>query len=140
MEYVTLGDIETRLGTVALIQLTDDAQAGQANLAVVTEAADGAEGEVNSHLALRYPMPLNGILLPDAAALLRSIVLDLVEFRLHARRPPVPLEVSAKRAAAVNWLKAVAAGRVTLPTAAGGLRAAITGSARVLSREAMEDF
>ena len=140
MYYVTLSDIETRLGPAVLVQLTDDARVGEVNLAVVTETVDGAEGEVHSHLALRYPVPLDGIAHPDAVALLRSIVLDLVEYRLHARRPPVPAEAVAKRAAAIAWLRGVTEGRVALPVAADGFRAAITGSARVLSREEMDSF
>lgn len=140
MYYVTLSDIETRLGPAALVQLTDDAHTGEVNLAVVAETVDGAEGEVNSHLALRYTVPMDGVANPDAVAVLRSIVLDVVEYRLHARRPPVPAEVAAKRAAAVDWLKNVAEGRVVLPATAAGFRAAITGNARILSREEMEDF
>ncbi len=122
------------------MQLTDDAHTGEVNLAVVTETVDGTEGEVNSHLALRYTVPVDGTVNPDAVALLRSIVLDLVEYRLHARRPPVPAEVAAKRVAAVDWLKSVAEGRVVLPAAADGFRAAVTGNVRILSREEMEDF
>ena len=140
MQYVTLNDIETRLGHDALVQLTDDARTGEVNLAVVEETVDGVEGEAHSHLALRYPVPLDGMACAEAAGLLRTIVLDLVEHRLHARRPPVPAEVSAKREAAVAWLQAVAAGRVILPIGRDGPRAAITGNDRVLSREQMEDF
>jgi phage gp36-like protein len=140
MHYVTLDDLDTRLGHDALVQLTDDAHTGEVNLAVVEETVDGAEGEVHSHLARRYPVPLDGTACTEAVGLLRTIVLDLVEYRLHARRPPVPAEVSAKRARATAWLQDVAAGRVILPIAREGFRAAIAGDTRVLSREEMEDF
>jgi len=99
-----------------------------------------AAGEVNRHLARRYTVPGDGTVNPDAVALLRSIVLDLVEYRLHARRPPAPAEAAAKRAAAIVWLRGVAEGSVALPAPADGFRSAITGNDRVLSREEMEDF
>ncbi|MBN1512813.1 MAG: DUF1320 family protein, partial [Phycisphaerae bacterium] len=70
MYYVTLSDIETRLGPAVLVQLTDDAHTGEVNPAVVAETVDGAEGEVNSHLTLRYTVPVDAIANPDAVALL----------------------------------------------------------------------
>jgi len=60
---------------------------------------------VDSYLAARYGVPVDTAAEPETAALLRTIVLDLVEYRLHARRPPVPAAVIEKRDAAVGWLR-----------------------------------
>ena len=71
-----------------------------------------------------------------------TIALDLVEFRLRSRRPPVPTEVVYRHSSAVDWLARVADGTVQLPSAAPpatstarGPLAATTGNKRVLSRE-----
>ena len=147
MPYVTNSDIETRMGTARYVQLTDDAGTGSANLAIVAEVRDGAEREVDSYLARRYAVPIDLTTAPELAALLKTVVLDLVEHRLHTRRPPVPVDVAAKRASAVEWLARVASGEAELPSAlplvanpAKGIRATAIGDARVLSRKELSGY
>jgi len=65
------------------VQLTDDDGNGLADSGVVDEARLAAEGEVNSHLARRYQVPINLSEHSELAALLASITLDLVEYRLR---------------------------------------------------------
>ena len=146
MAYVTNADIEKRLGSQAYVQLTDDDGDGVADLGVVDEARLGAEGEVNSYLARRYSVPVDLSAHPELADLLTSITLDLLEYRLRLRRPPVPQDVASKNADTVDWLKHVAAGRIDMPSAATvaanaarGIIAATTGAQRVLSREELSD-
>ncbi len=115
MSYVANMDIEERLGTQAYVGLTDDAGTGQADADKVDEARLGAEGEVDSYLASRYAVPIDVGVHPELAGLLKSITLDLVEFRLQCRRPPVAAEVMRKRDAAMVWLRDVAGGRAKLP-------------------------
>lgn len=147
MAYVTNEDIETRLGTARYVQLTDDTGSGSANTAVINEAREGAEREVDSYLARRYAVPIDVSVNSELAALLTTVVLDLVEYRLHARRPPVPGDVVAKRDAAIKWLGQIAAGAVELPSVASlganpatGFRAATAGDDRVLSRDELADY
>jgi len=141
MSYVTDDDIRVRMGEAAYVQLTDDAGSGAADAAVIDEARCGAEGEVDSYLALRYAVPVDTAAQPETAAVLRTVTLDLVEYRLHARRPPVPPAVAEKRDAAVRWLQRVAAGQADLPfSPQPGFRAAATGSARVLSRDSLREY
>jgi len=146
MSYISNTDIQTRLGSAAYVQLTDDVGAGSANEAVVDEARLAAEGEVDSYLARRFATPIELARHPELADLLRSICLDLAEHRLRLRRPPIPAETTARRSAAVAWLERVASGEVELPasvqpeSAGGGLAKRITGSERVLSREELADF
>lgn len=145
--YVTNNDIELRLGTARYIQLTDDAGTGSANEDVVDEARLGAEGEADSYLAQRYAVPIDLAEHPGTAAVLQSLVLDLVEYRLYARRPPVPRDILAKRDAALTHFQRVARGEAMLPSAdeiepnpASGFRAATTGDERILSRDELADF
>lgn len=147
MSYITNGDIETRLGTERYVQLTDDAGSGSANEAVADEAREGAEREADSFLARRYAVPIDVSAHGELAGLLATVVLDLVEYRLHARRPPVPADVTDQRDAAIKWLGHVASGAVELPSVkplapnpATGLRAASTGDDRVLSRDELSSY
>jgi phage gp36-like protein len=140
MGYITNTDVELRLGTTLLIQLTDDVESGQVNTDVADEARLGCEGEVNSFLARRYGVPIDLGAHPQVADLLRTVTLDLAEYRLHARRPPVPAEVIARQKGALAWLGKAASGEVILPTLApvapnpaSGVAAAITGNAKGLS-------
>jgi phage gp36-like protein len=147
MSYVTNEDIELRLGSARYVQLTDDAGGGSADPAIADEARLGAEGEVDSALAQRYAVPIDLVAHPEAAAVLRSITLDLIEYRLHARRRDVPADVTAKRNAAVEWLARLGRGETALPSLAPispgapqGPRAASFGEPRILSRDELSQF
>ncbi len=147
MGYVTNADVEERLGTAAYVQLTDDTGTGAADVDKVNEARLAAEGEVDSYLARRTSVPVDVTGRPELAAVLRGIALDLVSYRLHLRRPPVPTDVSQRRREAVQWLERVARGDVLLPTAtsmeanaAGGEDVLVDGPERVLSRDRMADL
>ena len=142
MSYVTSDDVQERLGEQALIELTDDASGGSADLDKVEEAIDGAEGEVNSYLGRRYAVPVDLAAHSMIAEVLKSFVLDLVEHRLHSRRPPVSEDVRRKRSEAVAWLIRVADGDIVLPTATGlpeSEGAAIPGQAVGSPRELTRD-
>ncbi len=145
MGYISNADIEERLGTASYVQLTDDTGTGEADADKVDEARLGAEGEVDSYLARRYAVPIDVTSHPELAGLLRSIALDLAEFRLHCRRPPVSEDVLRKRDATISWLSQVARGAIVLPSAsalpaneAEGFRAAVAGRRRVLTDDEMQ--
>ena len=147
MGYITNDDIEERLGTALYVQLTDDAGTGSPDTDVVDSAREEAEGEANSYLAQRYKVPVDLTAYPELAEVLKGFTLDLVEYRLHTRRPPVTDEVVAKHADAVEWLRDVAAGEVSLPAAttvapntASGPRGQAVGDPRLLSRGELEDY
>jgi len=147
MSYASNGDVEQRLGSTAYVQLTDDSGSGSANEDRVAEARLGAEGEVNSYLGRRYAVPVDVGTHEELAAVLKSVTLDLVEYRLHARRPPVPDEVRRKRDSAVKWLERAASGEVVLPASselegnpASGVSGEVVGPARVLSREELQNL
>jgi phage gp36-like protein len=145
MSYLANSDIEKRLGTAAYVQLTDDEGTGSANEDRVDEARLGAEGEANSYLARRYAVPVDLSGHPELAAVLESFVLDLAEYRLHGRRPPVSQDVLRRRQEAVQWLWRVAEGQVYLPAAAApaagtssGTVAEVSGAERVFDRDELD--
>jgi len=147
MAYISNSDIETRLGSAVYVQLTDDTGAGTPNEAVVNEARAGAEGEVDAYLARRYAVPIDLSRHPELAGILTSMALDLAEYRLRLRRPPISSEAVARRDAAVTWLQRAASGEIELPAASapsastlGGFAGRATGAERVMTREDLSGF
>jgi phage gp36-like protein len=145
MSYISNSDIELRLGTRVFVQLTDDEGLGSPNIQVADEARLGAEGEVDSYLARRFQVPIDVGAHPEVAAVLATVTLDIAEYRLHARREPVPDGVIARYRAALHWLAQVAAGRIALPSAgvleggtATGISGASVGNPALLSRQELE--
>ncbi len=145
MGYANANDLQERLGTALLVQLTDDTGSGAFDESKVAEALEAAQGEVNSYVARRCGVPVDVGGEPSLAAVLKSITLDLAAHRLHMRRPPVPDDVRRKRESALQWLERVAAGEVVLPSAAApagnpaaGLGAAVTGNVRILTRDSLK--
>ena len=146
MSYITNTDIENRLGTATYLQLADDDGDGSADVVVVDEARLGAEGEINSYLARRYRVPIDLTVHAELRDVLTSVTLDLVEFRLRSRRPPVPEHVIRMRDGTLDWLRRVADGGADLPSTSQvsanpsrGTVASSTGEDRLLSREELSD-
>jgi len=146
MSYVTNTDIDAWLGTQTVVELTDDAGSGVIDTAKEDEARLGAEGEANSYLATRYQVPVDVASEPEVQAVLKAFVLDLVAYRLHSRRPPVPADIVRRREEAVIWLGRVASGLVQLPSAlavpenpALGIPGRAVGPQRQMTRDALED-
>jgi len=147
MAYLTNLDIEQRLGHAACVQLADDDGDGQPDAGVVDEARLGAEGELNSYLARRYEVPIDLGRHPDVGDLLKTVALDLAEYRLRLRRPPMPDDAAARRQRTTAWLARVADGRVSLPasipiaaSSSRGTVATVTGATRRLSDKELESF
>lgn len=115
MPYIINTDVELFLGTAVYIQLGDDTGSGSADVNKVNQARLGAEGEVNSYLAARYRVPVDLAGESELENVLKTFILDLVSYRLHSRRPPVPADVVRRREEAVEWLARVASGLVQLP-------------------------
>lgn len=146
MSYTTNSELQRWLGPAIYLELTDDENEGVADDNRATEARLGAEGEVNSYLATRYAVPVELSAAPEAAALLRAVVLDLAAYRLHSRRPPVPPDLVRRREEVVTWLSRLAAGQAQLPVTAApaenaalGLLGRAAGSERVFTRADLEN-
>lgn len=147
MAYVTNSDVELRLGTTAYVQLTDDGGAGVADETKVDAARLAAESEVDSYLGTRYRVPIDLSVYPEVASLLKSVVLDLVEYRLRSRFLPVPGDVVSKRDRALRWLGQVSRGEAVLPASrvvdrnpAVGIGSVSKQSPRMMSRESLDDL
>jgi phage gp36-like protein len=144
--YASNDDLQMRLGAALYLELTDDGT-GTPDEEKATEARAGAEGEIDSYLARRYAVPVDTVAHPGAAGVLRSVTLDLAEFRLRSRKPPVPDDARRKKDAAILWLQRVASGAATLPSAtepphnpAQGVVGAVVGGPRVLTPQELADL
>jgi phage gp36-like protein len=146
MSYATLADLRERLGERLYVQLTDDAGTGVADENKAKGSLRAAAGEMDGYLARRYAVPIDTSGEESLAGLLKSLMLDLAEYRLHARRWPVPEIIKEKRDAAMHWLKKAGEGEVRmprnkeLPLNAAELHTKSSGNKRVLSRDTMKNL
>lgn len=81
--YATTADLVTRYGEAEIIQLTDRDHLGAIDAGVAAQALDDANAEVDSYLAVRYPVP------PDPLpTLLVRIACDIARYRLYDDAAP----------------------------------------------------
>ena len=81
MPYCTQEDILKQLDEETLIQLTDDAGAGEIDTDVVDRAIADADEEIDSYLAIKYSLPFSAT--PN---LVRRVSVTLAIGNLYSRR------------------------------------------------------
>lgn len=130
MPYVTQQQLVDRFGEEELIQLTDRANTGTIDAAVLNQAISDAGSEIDGYLAGRYQLPLATV--PSILALYCG---DIARYRLYddvARE-----EVRKRYDDAIEFLRLVAKGTVRLgadePASAGGAQMETGG--RVFGRD-----
>lgn len=141
--YCTQTDIEQRrISTATLIQLTDDADTGAVDAAVVAGAITEAAGMVDGFLRGRYPLPLNPV--PE---IITTIALDVSVYYLYARKPEFdpPEAVSDRYKSALVLLQRIQDGKMPLyetstPPAAGPSVVSYSGPERLFSRKTLRGF
>lgn len=141
--YCTQTDIEQRrISTATLIQLTDDADTGAVDAAVVAGAITEAAGTVDGFLRGRYPLPLNPV--PE---IITTIALDVSVYYLYARKPEFdpPEAVSDRYKSAVALLQRIQDGKMPLyetsaPPATGPSVVSYSGPERLFSRKTLRGF
>ena len=117
MNYLTLEDIVSRIPPAVLLDLADDDGDGRPDTEVLAEAGESAESEMDTCLGVRFQVPIDLQQFPDLRNLLRGLALDIAEWRLRARRPPV-LEASVRlHTLALATLKRLASGEKQWPGA-----------------------
>lgn len=147
MAYIANTDLQTRVGAAAYVQFADDDGDNIADTAVVDEIRLAAEAEINSYLAARYQVPVDLGAHGDLSDMLKSVTLDVAEYRLRLRRPPIADDARRKYEQTVAWLSRIATGVIALPAAANvsantarGTVATTTGDRRVLSRDELSNY
>ena len=109
MAYCTFQDVQTRLGQADLATLADHDGDGVADQAVVDRAIADAGALIDSHLSVRFAVPVSPV--PDA---LRACAVDLAVYFLRLGRDSVTEDVRRRYEDDLAWLRAVASGRAAL--------------------------
>lgn len=107
--YVTANDLDRYLSQTALRQLTDDANTGAPDQAVIDEAITGAEAEVDGYLRGLYTVPLT-----TPPSLVVDVAIRLTVYRLYERRQRITEEMAAIGSWARDALGKIADGTITL--------------------------
>ena len=113
---VSSADIVSRLGNSRALQLTTDSGA-TVDTAMIDTIIAQVEAVVWGFVRKRVALPLTQADYPQTYAALQGLITDMVVFRLHGRRPPVPEDVKLLHTQAVEWLNGLARGDVALPDA-----------------------
>jgi phage gp36-like protein len=85
MPYCTSADIEQRMTTKLVAELTDDTNGSTVNAAVVSDTILLSDTDINDYLRGRYALPIAPTSL-ETLKTLRDFSLTLTEYRLYARR------------------------------------------------------
>lgn len=79
--------------------------------AALTQAIEYASSEVDSYLAGRYSVPLSGAIPP----IIMMVTADIVRYRLTGADVSEKSPILTRYKSAVDWLKNVASGFISLP-------------------------
>jgi len=118
MAYCTEDDIKKQLPENKLIELTDDDGDGVVDTGVVDKAIADADAEIDTYLSGRYTVPLS-----PAPAIVNKVSVDISIWNLFSRRQVADEVAKERYRAAVDLLKLIAKGDVSLgivPEPAGG--------------------
>lgn len=111
MAYATPQDLLERFGAAEVAQLSGRTSGGVADTAMLARALADAQAEIDSHLAVRYLLPLATV-----PPLLVMLAADLA--RYHLWRQDASELVTERYKAAVATLKRLASGAMLLDGAA----------------------
>lgn len=143
MTYATQQDLIDRFGKAELLQLTDreNMPPSVIDAVVVGRALDDAAGLINSYLGKAYRIPLSVV--PDVLVKRAS---DIGRYHLHGEAAPKDGDVYRNYRDAIDWLKDVAKGLVTIdaegitPAASGGGSVKASAPGRVFTRDTMRGY
>lgn len=116
MPYCTQQDLVDRFGEDELIQLTDRANVGAIDQAVLDRAIADAGAEIDGYLAGRYALPLATV-----PTVLVRLACDITRYFLYDKAPPE--QVAKRYDDAARFLRSVAKGEVALGADAAGVKA-----------------
>lgn len=138
MAYSQLADIQENIPEDILVQLTDDDATGSIDEAKVAAAIARADSEIDAWCGGRYSVPFDTV-----PAIIGELSADLATYYLYGRRQEIIPEARTDRYEANQaLLKAISAGRVTLPGAAsaktGTTRIEVISNGRLFSRTTLK--
>lgn len=109
MAYSSFNDLLNRLSETEIKELTDDVNSGAVENAVIARAIADADAVIDSFCMSRYTVPFSPV--PD---IIRSISVDISIFNLFKRRGLNLNTTGEAKNNAFEFLREIAAGRITL--------------------------
>jgi len=104
--YAAAADLVDRFTIEEVSALAPSEMPNEYNLVVINSAMEDADAEINSYLAVRYAVPVEG------SKQLKAVACDIARYRMYDNDAPEQVETRYQQR--VTWLKDVAAGRATL--------------------------
>lgn len=143
MAYATQQDLIERFGATELIQLTDKVNKPASTIDELTvgRAIFDAEARINSYVGKAAQLPLTVV-----PPYLAKVTCDLARYFLHGKAAEKDGPVERAYDEAVDWLKDVSKGLVSLdaegvsPVQAGGGSVKASAPDRVFTRDSLRDF
>jgi len=140
MAYIVKDDILKQLALEDLIGLTDDANSGSVDDAIVSAAISNSEGEADGYLAVRYKTPVSPV-----PVIIQALVVDLAIYRLYGRRKGIPEDVEKRRDDAIKFLRDVSRGLVELGVDTpspenSGAQVDLESDTRIFTNDSMSGF
>ena len=121
MAYITITQLQSRLGSTLYARLTDRVNGTTADTTAAQQLVDEAEALANTHLARRWATPIDLAAHPELVDVLESRVLDVAEYLAWRDSPfvaDIPERVRLLHEDTSRWFTAIAAGELDLPAAA----------------------
>lgn len=139
--YTSLENITGQISESRVIELTDDEQLDVVNSDRVNEAIVSADAIIDGYCSARYIVPFNPV-----PAIIAKYSLDMAIYNLYSRRVETMPEVRDKNnTLAINGLKAIAKGEITLgstavvaPTTAANTPAVVHTNSRIFTSTKMD--
>lgn len=141
--YTSLENITGQISESRVIELTDDEQLDVVNSDRVNEAIVSADAIIDGYCSARYIVPFNPV-----PAIIAKYSLDMAIYNLYSRRVETMPEVRDKNnTLAINGLKAIAKGEITLgstavvaPTTAANTPAVVRTNDRLFTSAKMDSY
>lgn len=143
MAYSTQTDLEKQLPQARLIQLADDDGDNLADTGVIDEAITKADDEINGYAATRYTVPFSPV-----PTLVKTLSVDIAIWNLYSRRTIENDTVNKRYERAIQILKDIAGGKVSLGESPGPAEAGAgspeatqdVSDARVFTKDTLKNF
>jgi phage gp36-like protein len=141
MPYCDIDDIKNAIPEAELVQLTDDAGAGEVDETIVAAAITNADSEIDSYAMVLYDVPFSPV--PPKA---KNLSIDIAIHNLFKRRQLTNEAVDKGYDDAVKFLQRLSDGKVKFAkedgaeAASAGAQAEIKSKRRIFTRHKLKGF
>ncbi len=137
MPYCTIPDVEQRMTTTLVAQLSNDVDGSAVDAAIVSDAITLSDNDINDYLRGRYALPIASASV-ETLKTLRDFSLSLTEYRLYARRlkgQAMPEMYTSERNRVMSELQKIQRGERTLDAQGAGANGCKPSFSRANCRE-----